>query len=82
MSANAEAANADLSSGPVSASYDSGRRRKTVRRGRERGCWLYVSADELVAAGFDLSEPAPWYRVWGTKKGVCVRLYKKGDTYG
>lgn len=62
---------------PVSASYDALRRRRTLRRGRERGCWLYIPADELVTAGYDLNDDPPWYRVWGTKKGVLIRLYKR-----
>lgn len=66
-------------SSPVSQSYDPAIRRRTVRRGRERGCWLYIPADELVAAGFSLNDPPPWYRVWGTPRGVMVRLYRKGN---
>lgn len=78
MSGSPETVRADLSSDPVSSSYDPLRRRRTIRRGREKGCWLYVPADELLAAGFSLLDPPPWYRVWGTKKGVLIRLYKKG----
>jgi hypothetical protein len=56
--------------------YDAARRRRTVRRGRERGCWLYIAADELVKAGVDLDAPPPWYRVWGSRRGgLVVRLY-------
>lgn len=56
--------------------YDSGLRRRSVRSGRERGCWVYVPADELVRAGVDPSGPAPLYRTWGTPRGgVLVRLY-------
>lgn len=58
--------------------YDSGLRRQTQRRGRERGCWLYLPAEELVAAGIDPYGPAPFYRTWGTVRGgVFVRLYAK-----
>lgn len=63
---------------PVSASYDPARRRRTVRRGRERGCWLYIAADELVAAGYSITDPPPWYRVWGSKRGITIRLYREG----
>lgn len=57
--------------------YDSGQRRRSQRRGRERGCWLYVPADELVRAGIDLDDPPPLYRTWGTARGgVFVRLYR------
>ncbi len=71
------AAQTDANENPVSASYDPLRRRRTVRRGRERGCWVYIPADELVAAGHDPSDPPPWYRVWGSKRGVVLRLYRE-----
>lgn len=61
--------------------YDSARRRRSLRRGRkERGCWLYVPADELVRAGVDLDGPPPLYRTWGTARGgVFIRLYRHDD---
>lgn len=59
-------------------SYDYAKRRKTKRAGRERGCWVYISAEELQAAGIDPQGETPWYRAWGTKRGgVMLRLYKK-----
>jgi hypothetical protein len=59
--------------------YDPARRRRTIRRGRERGCWLYVAAEELLRAGIDPYGPAPFYRVWGSRRGsVVVRLYREG----
>ena len=59
--------------------YDHARRRQGKRTGRERGCWLYLPAEELEAAGFDPYGPPPFYRVWGSGRGsVLVRLYKKG----
>lgn len=60
--------------------YDPGRRRRSVRRGREKGCWVYIPAQELVKAGFSPFAEPPWYRIWGGRRGgVLVRLYKKGD---
>lgn len=57
--------------------YDSGARRQGVRTGRERGCWVYIPADELLKAGYDPQEAAPFYRTWGTARGgVFVRLYR------
>ncbi len=47
-----------------------------MRRGRERGCWLYVASEELSKAGVDPADPPPWYRVWGSRRGgLVVRLY-------
>lgn len=58
--------------------YDSGQRRRAQRRGRERGCSIYIPADELVKAGYDPDGPAPFYRTWGTKRGgVMVQLYRE-----
>lgn len=58
--------------------YDSQARRQAVRRGRERGCWLYVPAEELEKAGVDVTGPPPLYRTWGTSRGgVFARLYKE-----
>ena len=57
-------------------SHDHARRRKTVRRGRERGCWLYVPAEQLVETGFQLSEPPPYYKTWpGRKRTILVQFY-------
>lgn len=57
--------------------YDAGQRRRAQRRGRERGCWVYVPAEELLKAGHDPADAPPLYRTWGTKSGgVLVRLYR------
>jgi len=57
--------------------YDAAERRQAKRAGRERGCWLYVPAEELLKAGIDLDGPAPRYRVWGSSRGgLFVRLYR------
>jgi hypothetical protein len=58
--------------------YDAGRRRLAKRSGREAGCWTYIAADELEAAGFAPGGPLPWYRVWGRRRGtVIVQLYRE-----
>lgn len=58
--------------------YDSGARRRAVRKGRERGCWVFVPAEELAKAGHDPQAEPPFYRTWGTKSGgVMVRLYRQ-----
>ena len=57
--------------------YDAGARRRAQRRGRERGCWVFVPAEELERAGIDPAGEPPFYRTWGTSRGgVLVRLYR------
>lgn len=49
-------------------------RRKGIRRGRERGCWLYVTAEQLEKAGYG---PVPFYRTWASTGGrMVVQLYR------
>ena len=58
--------------------YDHAARRKTLRRGRERGCWLYIPAEELRKVGFEPGEPPPFSRVWaGRKSTLLVQLYRE-----
>jgi hypothetical protein len=58
--------------------YDHAARRKTVRRGRERGCWLYIPAELLEKAGFDPHGEPPWYRIYGGERGrYVVNLYRE-----
>lgn len=62
------------------ASYDSARRRRATRYGRQRGVYVYLPASELRRAGIDPANPPPWYRTLGyrrSKKGrtVIVTLY-------
>lgn len=53
-------------------------RRQSKRSQRERGCWTYIPAEELVKVGIDPDGPAPFYRTWGYRRGsVVVRLYLK-----
>lgn len=58
--------------------YDRARRRRSVRRGRERGCWVYIPEEELRKAGIE--GPPPFYRTWGSAvRGhrVTVNLYSE-----
>lgn len=56
--------------------HDAGQRRRALRKGREKGCSIYIPADALVKAGYDPEGPAPYYRVWGSSRGgLFVRLY-------
>ncbi len=58
--------------------YDAPARRRAQRRGRERGCWVFIPAEELSKASVDPTGPVPFYRTWGTARGtVLVRLYKE-----
>ena len=60
--------------------YDPDSRRKSTRKQRERGCWLYVPAAELAKAGIDPAGPPPFYRVWGSAGGgLYGRLYLEPD---
>ena len=52
--------------------HDQGARRRAQRKGRERGCSVYIAAEQLVRAGIDPSGPAPYYRVWGGARGRYV----------
>jgi hypothetical protein len=69
---------APQSDSPARGSYDFARRRRTKRAGRERGCWLYIPGEELAKAGHEPGGVLPWYRVWGSKRGVVIRLYREG----
>ena len=59
--------------------YDEQERRQSLRRGKERGVWVFIPAAELRKAGVDPQDGPPRYRVWGRGRGsVLVRLYRKG----
>lgn len=59
---------------------DDAARKRAQRRGRERGCWLYISGEQLEHAGFVRDEPPPFYRVWPAKgrPRFVVNLYREG----
>jgi hypothetical protein len=58
---------------------DDARRRKGVRRGRERGCWLYVSEQQLAQAGWTRDDPPPYAQVWVDphRPRLMVNLYRE-----
>lgn len=57
--------------------YDSAAPRRSYRKGRERGVWIFVPAAELRAAGFDPHGEPPTYRVWGRPGGSLFgRFYR------
>lgn len=56
--------------------HDPAARRRATRAGRQRGCFIYVPAEVLVANGIDPYREPPWYRVWAGRKGtLLVQLY-------
>jgi hypothetical protein len=57
--------------------HDPAVRRKGKRKGRERGAWIYVTADDLAAMGFDTKGAAPWYRTWTRRKTLLVQFYSE-----
>lgn len=61
--------------------HDAAQRRKASRKGRERGCSLYIAAEDLVAAGIDPYGLPPEYKVWpGRKRTLMVALYPQSTT--
>lgn len=56
-----------MSAPTVAWRYDPAVARRAVRRGRERGCWVYIPRDELEAAGINTGAPPPWYKTSGAQ---------------
>lgn len=53
-------------------------RKKARRSGRERGCWIYVAAEDLERMGFDPYGEVPYYRIWSSVRGgLRARLYRE-----
>ncbi len=64
----------------MSGRTDVAARKRAKRGGRERGCWLYIPAEQLVECGLDPYGPAPWYRIWTDRGGrprLMVNLYRE-----
>lgn len=58
--------------------HDQAARRRSIRRGRETGCWVYVPGEQLERLGFPKGSERPWFRTWDGRKGtVLVQLYPK-----
>lgn len=58
--------------------YDSAKRRKAQRHGREKGCRVNIPQEVLLLAGYDPNGPAPYYRVWGDARGrIVIQLYRE-----
>lgn len=57
--------------------YDSAQRRRGLRKGRERGCSVYIPAEALERAGFDPAGSPPYYRIWASPRGrLVIQLYR------
>ena len=59
--------------------YDSAALRRSVRKGRERGCWVYVPAEELAKTRAGVADLPPRYRTVGRQNGstVIVTFYRE-----
>lgn len=67
----------DLRPATSAGRHDAAQRRKASRKGRERGCSLYIAAEELELAGIDPYGPPPEYKAWpGRKRTVLIQLYE------
>lgn len=57
---------------------DPAKRNRATRTARQKGCYIYIPADRLQAAGFPDGSPPPLYRVWGGRRGsLLVTLYRE-----
>ena len=62
--------------------YDPARRRRSVRKGREGGCWVYIPAAELRKIGLDTRGAPPSYRVYGgPRRGVVLSFYPAPEPF-
>jgi hypothetical protein len=69
---------ATVSPSSVNGRHDPAMRRRSIRKGRETGCSVYIPGEALARAGFAPSDPPPFYRVWGGKRGrYVVVLYRE-----
>lgn len=58
--------------------HDHAQRRRGRREGRQRGCRVYITAEELERAGYSRDEPPPAYRVWAGPRGrLVIQLYRE-----
>ena len=65
----------------MSGRTDTAALKQAQRRGRERGCWVYIPAEQLETAGIDPYGPVPRYRIWEApgRPRFVVNLYKPAE---
>lgn len=61
---------------------DQAARKRATRAGRRRGCYIYITAEDLTLAGIDPHGPTPYYRVWAARHSpntgrAVVSLYRE-----
>ena len=61
---------------------DHAQRTRSVRKGRERGCWVYIDAETLERSGLSRDAEPPYYRASGYARSVngcavIVSLYRE-----
>jgi hypothetical protein len=65
----------------IAGRHDTAARRRTTRGGRDKGCRVYIAAEQLEAVGIDPNGPRPWYRIHPgakEKRGrFIVTLYRE-----
>lgn len=71
-----------LQARPLPRHPDTAARKRAQRRGRERGCWVYIDAERLSRAGYPLEIAPPFYRCNGYRRSanghtVIVSLYRE-----
>ena len=54
--------------------HDTALRRRALRQGREKGCRVYIAAEQLEACGIDPNGERPWYRIYPGEKEKRGRL--------
>lgn len=63
--------------------YDPQRWRRSVQKGRERGCWVYVPVAELQRTQLHPGEAPPFYRVAGRAGGRTVVIqFREAERMG
>jgi len=79
MPATSEASESRSPAARATSRGDHAARRRAVRKGREKGCSVYIKAEDLEAMGFDPSGPPPFFRTWAGPRGrLVVQLYREG----
>jgi len=66
----------------IAVAPDTARRKRAQRRGRERGCWVYIDAEQLSRSGISPLDPPPYYRCNGYRRSlnghsIIVSLYRE-----